>query len=174
MAVVKGRVEPINMVHGLTAIGSIGAAAPGQVPVVAPMPIVFTVDNQVVSFDGRFSVIAAEGDEILVAGTIKEDGILHATAYENLTRAVGKNGVFPRAMSIGIYVGLAISAPFCLWMILTIGADLEASFLIGLSLVLVAMMLGPPLLIRAYDQGMQRDAQELATYARDHLLSRRD
>jgi hypothetical protein len=174
MAVVKGRVEPIDMVQGSTSLGSVRAAAPGQVPVAAAVPVIFTVDKQVVSFDGRFQVIAAEGDEILVAGTIKEDGILHATAYENLTRAVGKNGVLPRAWTIAIYVGSAISALIYLLLMALIGADLGEYFLIGMGLVIVAMLLAPPLFTRAYNQRMKRDAQELATYARDHLLTRRD
>jgi hypothetical protein len=174
MAVVKGRVQPIDMVQGPSSIGSARAVAPGQVAVAAPVPIIFTVDKQVVSFDGRFQVIAAEGDDILVAGTIKEDGILHATAYENLTRAVGKTAVLPRAWTIAVYVGSAISALLNLLLMSLIGADLGECFLVGMGLVIVAMLLAPPLFTRAYNQRMQRDAQELATYARDHLLSRRD
>ena len=91
-----------------------------------------------------------------------------------MARAVGKNGVLPRAWTIAIYVGSAISALIYLLLMALIGADLGEYFLIGMGLVIVAMLLAPPLFTRAYNQRMKRDAQELATYARDHLLTRRD
>jgi hypothetical protein len=174
MAVVKGRVEPIKMVQGSSSNGTGAVAAPGHIPVAAAVPIVFTVDNQVVSFDGRFQVIAAEGDEILIVGKIKDDGILHATAYENLTRAVGKTGILPSLVMTSLYVSLVLIIPFFFWAMLEIGAEFSDPVFMLLAIGTTASVAAPTLIIRAYNQRMKRDAQELADYARDHLLSRRD
>ena len=166
MAVVKGRVEPINMVEGPASLSSSRIAA--------VTPNIFSVDNQVVSFPLGFPVIATKEDEILVAGTIKEGGILHATAYENLTRAVGKSHVLPSLVMTSLYVSSALTIPFFLWVMIRIGADFSEPAFMAIAFVVIGSLLGPIFLIHAYNQRMQRDAQELATYARDHLLSRRD
>ncbi len=131
MAVVKGRVEPITMVEAPASLSVQRMAPPGHVPVAAAMPMIFSVNHQVVSFDGRFPVVAAVGDEILVAGTIKKDGMLHATAYENLTRAVGKTSVFPSFLMPALYISTAIGIPFFFWVMSLIQAlrpfNLEAT-----------------------------------------------
>ena len=164
MAVVKGRVEPINMVEGPASLSATRIASPGHVPIAAAMPMIFSVNQQVVSFDGRF----------LVAGTIKQDGMLHATAYENLTRAVGKTSVFPSILMPALYISTAIGIPFFFWVMSLIQADYSDPFFLILAIIMLGSFAVPPFIFYALNQRMQRDAQELATYARDHLLSRRD
>lgn len=174
MAVVKGRVEPITMVEAPASLSIQRMAPPGHVPVAAAMPMIFSVNHQVVSFDGRFPVVAAVGDEILVAGTIKKDGMLHATAYENLTRAVGKTSVFPSFLMPALYISTAIGIPFFFWVMALIQADYSDPFYLVLAIIMLGSLALPPFIFQAVNQSMQRDAQELADYARDHLLSRRD
>lgn len=174
MAVVRGRVETTRMKDAPASLRLPARMSHGQVPAAVVMPLIFAVNNQKVSFNGRIPVVVAEGDEILVAGTIKADGMLHATAYENLTRSVGKTGVLPNLVTTSLYVSSALTIPFFFWAMSRIGADFSQPAFMALALVLIGSALGPILFFRAYNQHMQRDAQELATYARDHLLSRRD
>lgn len=174
MAVVKGQVEPINMVEGPASLSATRIASPGHVPIAAAMPMIFSVNQQVVSFDGRFPVVAAVGDEILVAGTIKQDGMLHATAYENLIRAVGKTSVFPSILMPALYISTALGIPFFFWVMSLIQADYSDPFFLILAIIMLGSFAVPPFIFYALNQRMQRDAQDLANYARDHLLSRRD
>ena len=174
MAVVKGRVDPVKMIDVPASSRLPVRSSHGQVPAAVAMPMIFSVNNQVVSFNGRIPVVVAEGDEILVAGTIKDDGILHATAYENLTRAVGNTSVLPRLFTMSVYVTSVMGVPLYYWMMSSSGVDFSGPIFMALGLVVTGALVGPPLFFRAYNQRMQRDAQELATYARDHLLTRRD
>ena len=67
-----------------------------------------------------------------------------------------------------------MSVPLYYWMMSSSGAYFSGPIFLALGLVVTGALVGPPLFFRAYNQPMQRDAQELATYARDHLLTRRD
>jgi hypothetical protein len=170
MAIAVGTVEAIETIGGPNPSQTLMVGKHGQTPAVGFSPIVFSVNNQVVSFDGTFQVIAAAGDELVVAGTIKNDGILHATAYENLTRAVGRNGVASRAMMLFIYGCVLSGFLFFGWAISFFSQDDKASILVPIMLGGMAGSLGLGWFARHHNHQMANDAAELEVYARQRLL----
>ena len=71
MTVVKGRVEPIKMIDVPASLRLPVRSTYDQVPAAVAMPIIFSVNNEKVSFNSRIPVVVAERDEILVAGTTR-------------------------------------------------------------------------------------------------------
>lgn len=49
---------------------------------------IFDINGQIVSITGSVPIILFDGDQVVVGGRLKGDGVFHATAYENETRRV--------------------------------------------------------------------------------------
>lgn len=174
MAIAVGIVEAIDTIGSANRAQNVMVGKHGQTTSVGFSPIVFSVNNQVVSFDGSFQIVAAAGDELVVAGTIKADGILHATAYENLTRAVGGTSVTSPALMAFIYAALLGVLIFFGWAALFLGDDDKASILVLFMLAGMAGVVWLGWYTRRHSIQTANDAAELADYARQRLAANSD
>jgi hypothetical protein len=125
---------------------------------------IFDIDGRTVSMV-RYSpiVIILDGDEVVVGGKVKDDGLFHATAFENITRGLRGNNKITAYMPWITGACLAFVAFFWFVALVLLG---EESFFFGVAVVMTILAFGCDWWSRDYNRKMTNDANEIADYVK--------
>jgi hypothetical protein len=123
---------------------------------------IFEIEGRTVSLT-RYSpiIIILDGDEVVVSGTVKDDGIFHATAFENMTRGVRGNNAINTYMPFITGSCFAMVVFFWFMAFGPLGGD---SLFFWMAIAMTVLLFGSDWYARSYNSRMSDDANQVRDY----------
>lgn len=166
MAILAGKVKILNQSGtSESTLGYTGTSTAHNNPAMTGVySLILEIDGRTISLT-RYSpiVIILDGDEVVVGGKVGDDGIFHATAFENITRGIRGNKSMRAYMPL-ITGGCVATVGFFWFVALVLLRDVSEFF--GIAVAMTILILGMDWYARDYNRKMTNDAIEVDDYAK--------